>query len=98
MAKNVKNLLAKYTPFERRVYGIVMKIPKGRVMTYGQVAKQLGNPGFARAVGMALSRNQDAPIIPCHRVVGYNNLGGYSASGGTRTKLKILKQEGYKPV
>ncbi len=85
----------KYTPFQQKVFRTIMKIPKGEVMTYAEVAKAMGNRNAARAVGNALSRNEDAPYIPCHRVVGYNNVGGYSARGGLKRKIKLLKKEGY---
>jgi methylated-DNA-[protein]-cysteine S-methyltransferase len=88
----------KYTDFQQRVYREIMKIPKGQVWTYGQVARKIGQPLAARAVGNALGRNQDAPFIPCHRVVAQNNFGGYSARGGLKKKLKLLKQEGFKYV
>jgi methylated-DNA-[protein]-cysteine S-methyltransferase len=87
---------SKYTPFQRKVYRAIMKIPRGQVWTYAQVARRIGQPNAARAVGGALKRNQDAPIIPCHRVVGYNGMGGYSAAGGMRRKLQLLKQEGFR--
>ena len=87
---------SKYTLFQQRVYKTISKIPAGQVWTYGQVAKKLGNPHLARAVGQALSKNQDAPDIPCHRVVSYNGLGGYSAAGGLKKKIKLLRKEGYK--
>jgi methylated-DNA-[protein]-cysteine S-methyltransferase len=87
---------SKYTQFEQKVFKAILKIPKGQVWTYGQVAKKIGQPGAARAVGNALGRNQDAPIIPCHRVVGYNGMGGYSAPGGLKKKLSLLKKEGFK--
>jgi methylated-DNA-[protein]-cysteine S-methyltransferase len=86
----------KYTHFQKRVYKAILEIPAGQVWTYGQVAARLGNRHWARAVGQALSKNQDAPDIPCHRVVGYNNVGGYSAPGGLKHKLRLLKKEGYK--
>ena len=85
---------SKYTPFQQKVYKAILKIPAGQVWTYSQVARKIGQPKATRAVGMALKFNQDAPIIPCHRVVGYNSIGGYSASGGLKKKLKLLKQEG----
>jgi methylated-DNA-[protein]-cysteine S-methyltransferase len=87
---------AKYTAFQQKVYRAIIKIPKGKVWTYGQVAKKIGNPKAVRAVGTALSRNLDAPLIPCHRVVGKNSLGGYSARGGMKRKIQLLKQEGFK--
>lgn len=86
---------SKYTPFQQRVYKVISKIPAGKVMTYSQVATRLGNKRWARAVGTALSKNQDAPHIPCHRVVSLRGLGGYSASGGMKKKIKLLRQEGY---
>ena len=86
----------KYTPFQQKVYRAILKIPKGQVWTYGQVARKIGQPKAARAVGQALGRNQDAPFIPCHRVVGFNKkMVGYSAPGGTKKKLAMLKKEGY---
>ena len=88
---------SKYTPFQQKVYKAILKIPAGQVWTYGQVAKKIGQPKAARAVGGALSKNQDAPYIPCHRVVGYNKaMVGYSAKGGINSKLRMLKKEGYK--
>lgn len=86
---------SKYTPFQRRVLRLVIKISKGQVLTYGQVAKRLGSPKLARAVGQALAQNLDAPTIPCHRVVGYNGVGGYSAKGGLKRKIQLLKKERY---
>ncbi|MGE5297621.1 MAG: MGMT family protein, partial [Acidobacteriaceae bacterium] len=80
-----------YTDFQKRVLQFICQIPKGSVMTYGQVAKALGNPHLARAVGGALKRNRHAPAVPCHRVVAYNGLGGYSGIGGLKKKRKLLK-------
>lgn len=86
---------SKYTPFQQRVLKTICKIPAGQAWTYGQLATKLGNKNLARAVGQALKRNQDAPYVPCHRVVSYNGLGGYSAPGGLKRKVKLLKKEGY---
>ena len=82
--------------FDRRVYEVARTIPPGETMTYGAVAKALGEePMRARDVGVALSRNPFAPIVPCHRVVAANGqLGGYSAPGGTSTKRRLLELEG----
>jgi methylated-DNA-[protein]-cysteine S-methyltransferase len=87
---------SEYTPFQQKVLKFICSIPKGKTLTYAQVAKAIGNPNAARAVGNALGKNRHAPMVPCHRVVGYNSLGGYSASGGLKTKKKILFKEGYK--
>lgn len=88
----------KYTSFQKRVLQYITRIPKGKTMTYGTVAKALGNRHLARAVGGALAANKDLPRIPCHRVVGYNSMGGYSGKGGVRGKIKLLKQEGFKQL
>jgi methylated-DNA-[protein]-cysteine S-methyltransferase len=86
---------SKYTPFQQKVYRAILKIPAGEVLTYGQVARLIGQPKAARAVGNALKANRDAPDIPCHRVVSYNGIGGYSAKGGLKQKLRLLKKEGF---
>ena len=83
------------TPFQRRVYEAVGRIPKGQVRTYAEVARMIGQPKAARAVGQALKRNRWAPLIPCHRVIGSNGtLGGYSAPGGLSRKRQLLRREG----
>ncbi|MEO8065750.1 MAG: MGMT family protein [Candidatus Doudnabacteria bacterium] len=88
---------SKYTPFQQKVYKAILKIPKGQVWTYGQLASKIGNPSAARAVGNALAGNQDAPYIPCHRVIGSDGaMHGYSAPGGVKRKIMMLKKEGYK--
>jgi methylated-DNA-[protein]-cysteine S-methyltransferase len=80
--------------FHRRVYEIARAIPPGRTLTYGEVAKALGDPGAARAVGQALGANPFAPVVPCHRVLAAGSRGGgFSAEGGTATKLKMLEIE-----
>src|SRR6266550_319515 len=81
--------------FHRRVYDIARTIRPGETMTYGDIAKRLGDPSCARAVGQALGRNPFAVIVPCHRVVAAGGrTGGFSAGGGTATKLKLLAIEG----
>ena len=82
------------TPFERRVYAAIQRIPRGQTRSYVWVARQLGTPGAARAVGQALKRNPFAPRVPCHRVVRSDgSLGGYSAAGGLRRKRALLDRE-----
>jgi methylated-DNA-[protein]-cysteine S-methyltransferase len=77
--------------FHRRVYDVARTIPPGETLTYGEIAARLGEPGDARDVGQALGRNPFPIVVPCHRVVAAGGkLGGFSASGGTRTKLKLL--------
>jgi methylated-DNA-[protein]-cysteine S-methyltransferase len=81
--------------FERRVYGIARAIPPGRTLTYGEIAAGAGEPGAAQAVGQAMGRNPWPIVVPCHRVVGSGGkLGGFSATGGTKAKLKLLAIEG----
>jgi methylated-DNA-[protein]-cysteine S-methyltransferase len=80
--------------FNRRVYDITRAIPPGRTLTYGDIARQLGDVDASRAVGQALGHNPFAPIVPCHRVLGAGNSGtGFSATGGVATKLKMLEIE-----
>jgi len=82
------------TPVQRKVYEAILRIPRGQVRTYAQVARMIGRPKAARAVGQALKRNRWAPEIPCHRVVASNGkLGGYSAAGGLAAKRKLLLRE-----
>ena len=87
------------TPFQRKVYEAVLKIPRGQVKTYAQIARMIGSPQAARAIGQALKRNRWAPKIPCHRVVASNGrLGGYSAPGGLAAKRRLLRREGVGPA
>lgn len=81
--------------FREKVYQITRQIPKGKVATYKQIAVLARNPKAARAVGMCMRTNPDAPAVPCHRVVAADgSLTGYSAGEGLITKLAMLKAEG----
>lgn len=81
--------------FTSRVYAIAAAIPKGKVLTYGQVAALAGNPKASRAVGNAMKNNPSRATVPCHRVVASNGaLTGYAFGKGTSTKKSILKKEG----
>jgi methylated-DNA-[protein]-cysteine S-methyltransferase len=83
------------TPFRARVLRAAMRIPYGKTRTYGEIARSIGAPRAARAVGQALGANPFAPVVPCHRVVaGDGSLGGYSASGGVKIKRRLLRLEG----
>ena len=82
----------KLTPFAQHVYAVVKKIPKGKTLTYKQVAAAAGRPGAARAVGTIMSKNYD-PAIPCHRVVRSDGKIGNYNRGGAKRKLEILEQE-----
>jgi methylated-DNA-[protein]-cysteine S-methyltransferase len=80
--------------FHRQVYAVARAIPPGEVLTYGEIARRIGDPGAARAVGQALGRNPFAPVVPCHRVLAAGGRsGGFSAEGGAATKLKMLEIE-----
>ncbi len=81
--------------FRDEVYRITKRIPKGKVTTYGQVARLAGQPKASRAVGYYMKTNPDAPQTPCHRVVAADgSLHGYSGNGGIITKRKMLLSEG----
>lgn len=81
--------------FHRRVYDVARSIRPGATMTYGEIAERIGDAGAARAVGQALGRNPFAVIVPCHRVTAAGGkTGGFSASGGRVTKLRLLAIEG----
>ncbi|MEK7652247.1 MAG: MGMT family protein [Patescibacteria group bacterium] len=78
--------------FKDRVYKVVSRIPKGKTLTYGEVAELAGSPGAFRAVGNIMSKNWDLKI-PCHRVVRADGKpGGYNRGRGN--KVRILKKEG----
>jgi methylated-DNA-[protein]-cysteine S-methyltransferase len=73
-------LLIEGTPFQRRLWQALCDIPCGRTLTYGQLAQKLG--GEARAIGQACGDNRLPIVIPCHRVVAANGLGGFAHSTG----------------
>ena len=82
-------------PFNRRVYEVARTIPPGATLSYGEIASRLGEPGAARDVGSALGQNPFAIVVPCHRVLAAGGkIGGFSARGGIRTKLRLLSIEG----
>jgi methylated-DNA-[protein]-cysteine S-methyltransferase len=82
-------------PFNAKVYAEARTIPPGETLTYGAIAERLGDKRYAQAVGQALGRNPFPIVVPCHRVMGANGrLTGFSANGGTATKLKMLAIEG----
>jgi methylated-DNA-[protein]-cysteine S-methyltransferase len=78
--------------FNQKVWAMTARIPRGKVCTYGDIAKALGSNAY-RAVGNALNRNPYAPAVPCHRVVGSDgSLTGFA--GGLPKKQRLLKDEG----
>lgn len=81
------------TNFQGRIFERLMAIPYGRIVSYGDIADELGDPGAARAVGQAVGANPLPIVVPCHRVVRSDGrLGGYS--GGLRRKVALLAIEG----
>ncbi len=83
--------------FTEKVYAVVARIPRGKTMTYQEVARRAGSPRAYRAVGNIMNRNPDTKRVPCHRVVPSNfartgNPGGYAR--GTAAKVALLKKEG----
>lgn len=84
------------TPFQKKVWSALCDIKKGEVITYAALAKRIGKPKAVRAVANAVGANPFAPDVPCHRVVRTDGgLGGYSGKGGVKTKLTLLKKEGF---
>lgn len=80
--------------FQEKVLRVTAAIPYGEVMTYGGIARMIGSPGAARAVGAALGANPMAIIIPCHRVIG-TDLKLHGFGGGLNTKAFLLELEGH---
>ncbi len=80
------------TPFQRSVYEHLVQVPHGRLTTYGELARAMGRPDAAQAVGQAVGANPLPVVIPCHRVVASDQrLGGYS--GGLAVKVALLAVE-----
>jgi methylated-DNA-[protein]-cysteine S-methyltransferase len=85
-------LLPEGPEFEKKVWAALLEIPFGTTTSYGAVAKRIGSPGAARAVGAANGKNPIALIVPCHRVIGSDgSLTGYG--GGLPLKRKLLEHE-----
>jgi O-6-methylguanine DNA methyltransferase len=83
----------RFSSFEKAVYKAISTIPRGEVRSYGWVARKIGSPHAARAVGNALNKNPYPGPIPCHRIIRSDgSIGGYAK--GTRAKRRLLKREG----
>ena len=81
------------TSFQRRVWAALREIPAGQTWSYGKLAQHVGEPGAARAVGLANGSNPIGVVVPCHRVIGANGtLTGYG--GGIERKRWLLRHEG----
>lgn len=85
----------KLTDFQRKVVTAVRNLGFGETASYGELAERVGHPGAARAVGTVMSSNRFPIIIPCHRVLSSNGLGGYSSPRGLGTKRELLEIEGH---
>ena len=94
LSKKIRDGMRAYPEFYRKVWLACAEIPKGQVRTYGWVAKRIGRPKAARAVGQALGKNPFSPLVPCHRVVGCDGkLTGFSGRGGIAAKRRMLLAE-----
>ena len=81
--------------FHRRAYALLLQVNYGQTVTYGDLARQLGDVGLSRAVGQAMGANPIPLMIPCHRVLASDGKpGGFSAPGGASSKVKMLALEG----
>ncbi len=77
----------------KKVFQVVKKIPRGKVISYKKIAELVGNPRAWRAVGNILNRNPNPKTIPCHRIIKSNGeIGGYKY--GTKRKISLLRKEG----
>jgi methylated-DNA-[protein]-cysteine S-methyltransferase len=81
------------TPFQRAVADALRGVPRGEVVTYGELAALAGFPGAARAAGSFCARNRFELLVPCHRVVAAAGIGGYGTTG-THVKRRLLALEG----
>jgi len=86
--------VAATTEFRRAIIRATRAIEHGQTVSYGELASRAGRPRAARAVGTAMSSNRIPIIIPCHRVLASNGLGGYSAARGLEFKKRLLELEG----
>jgi methylated-DNA-[protein]-cysteine S-methyltransferase len=84
----------KLSKFAEKVYAVVAKIPKGKTMTYKQVAAKAGKPFAARAVGSLMAKNY-RPGVPCHRVIRSDGRIGNYNRGGQSRKTELLREEGF---
>jgi O-6-methylguanine DNA methyltransferase len=81
--------------FRKRVFELISMVPKGKVTSYGEIAKTLGSLKYSRAVGKACNKSPGMPKVPCHRVIMSNGcIGGFAY--GKKAKEKLLEDEGVK--
>jgi methylated-DNA-[protein]-cysteine S-methyltransferase len=92
--RNIPITLDEFSSFQRSVLTACRNVGFGRTITYSGLAKRIGRPAAARAVGGALAKNPLPLIIPCHRIIRSDGkIGGFSAAGGTDLKAKLLRHE-----
>jgi methylated-DNA-[protein]-cysteine S-methyltransferase len=90
-----RDLIRSSQSIKDKVYDMLLKIPAGKVTTYGDIAKAIGQPSSSRLIGQILHNNPTPVVVPCHRVVCSNGkIGGYAY--GSRKKRKLLEEEGLK--
>jgi methylated-DNA-[protein]-cysteine S-methyltransferase len=87
--------MSQCSEFKRRIYEVVQAIPRGETMTYGEIADAAGCPGAARAVGQAMACNPFAILVPCHRVIAKNGLGGFAWGLELKEKLQMLERSSF---
>jgi methylated-DNA-[protein]-cysteine S-methyltransferase len=92
MTKRMKK--SRQDSFREKVHQVVAAIPRGKTLTYKEVAQKAGYPGAARAVGTLMSKNFD-PLIPCHRVIRSDGTIGDYNRGGPQKKIELLMMERY---
>lgn len=83
--------LADMTDFQKKISALVQGIPRGKTITYGEVAALAGLPGAARAVGQVMAKNHFAILVPCHRVIAKQGLGGFAWGLGLKERLLALE-------
>lgn len=94
ISRELLKRMERFPAFYRKVWLACARIPAGKTMSYGELARVIGHPGAARAVGQALARNPFAPAIPCHRVIRADGtIGGYSGPCGIARKRSLLRRE-----
>lgn len=89
---SIKLDLSEMTEKQRQVVKATIAIPRGQTATYGEVARKAGLPGAARFVGNVMATNRLYPLVPCHRVISSQGLGGYGL--GIKKKIELLRREG----
>jgi len=83
------------TEFQMKVISAVRGLGFGETASYGELAERVGHPGAARAVGTVMSKNRFPIVVPCHRVLSANGIGGFSSPRGVGTKRELLEIEGH---